>query len=172
MKAAPGHSSTDEVITWVLGKKKEIALQEKIIFLLTKEITGAEHCFTILSISKKSYLNIFFQSLAKVRKVGVERIVSFYFKVNSTECNSFHFISSLSLLKKYFLLLIICGIFSTVNTSNADGRKAQGSWLRIWRQWAVKNDAKSRVWTTVFIFLLCIKTYFLMRTFSLLLPMK
>lgn len=86
MKEAPGHSSTDEVITWIPGKKERNCTSRENYFLLTKEITGAEHCFTILSISKKSYLHFFFQSLAKVRKVGVEElIVSSYFKVNSAE---------------------------------------------------------------------------------------
>lgn len=84
MKEASGHSSTDEVITRVLGKKRNCTSREN-YFLLTKEITAAEHCFTILRISTKTDLHIFFQSLTKERKVGVEGIiVSFYFKVNST----------------------------------------------------------------------------------------
>lgn len=84
-------------------------------------------------------------------------VVSFFFKGNSLHSvTEFHLISSFFLLNKCFLSLIICGIFSIASTSHADGREMQGRWLRIRRQWAVKNHAKSCIGTTV-IFLLCIK---------------
>lgn len=109
--------------------------------------------------SKQKQLSArFLQSSPKGRKVDVGgTIVSFCFKGNSLHSvTEFHLISSFFLLNKCFLSLIICGIFSIANTSHADGREMQGRWLRIRRQWAVKNHAKSCIGTTV-IFLLCIK---------------
>ena len=136
------------------GKERNCTSRESYeLLLLTKEITTTEHIFTDFFIRKSSFLHIFCKVCKREKgRCGRDCCVILLQRAHSV--TEFYLISSVFLLNKCFLSLIICGIFSIASTSHADGREMQWRWLRTWRQWTVKNHAKSHVETPV-IFLSC-----------------